>query len=271
MAEIQLKKFDITQIKDDKVVVLIGKRETGKSFLCKDILYHHSDIPIGQVISGTEAANCFYGSIVPKIFIHDKYSDSILKNMLKRQRKMIKALKQNTTLDPRSFLILDDCLYDKSWQNSEEIRTIFMNGRHYKLLFLLTMQYALGISPQLRTNIDYVFLLRENYVSNRKRLYEHYAGMFPTFDMFCQVMDQCTENYECLVIHNNAKSNRLDEQVFWYKAEPRCNFKMCSDVAWKYSEANCKDDEDSDDENSYQNNMKKRKERFNIVQQGKLA
>ena len=36
MAEIQLKKFDITQIKDDKVVVLIGKRETGKSFLCKD-------------------------------------------------------------------------------------------------------------------------------------------------------------------------------------------------------------------------------------------
>ena len=36
--EIQLRKFDISQIKDDKVVVLIGKRDTGKSFLCKDIL-----------------------------------------------------------------------------------------------------------------------------------------------------------------------------------------------------------------------------------------
>ena len=36
-----------------------------------------------------------------------------------------------------------------------------MNGRHYKILFILTMQYALGIPPNLRTNIDYVFILRK--------------------------------------------------------------------------------------------------------------
>ena len=81
------------------------------------------------------------------------------------------------------------------------------------------MQYALGIPPNLRTNIDYVFLLRENIVIKLKQLYEQYAGMFPSFDIFCQVMDQCTENYECLVIHNNAKSNKLQDQVFWYKAD----------------------------------------------------
>ena len=111
-------------------------------------------------------------------------------------------------------------------RKDKNMRSVFMNGRHFKLLFLLTMRYALGIPPNLRTNIDYVFILRENYVSNRKRLYEHYAGMFPTFEMFCQVMDQCTENYECLVINNNAKSNKLSDQVFWYKAEPRPDFKI---------------------------------------------
>ena len=52
--EIQLKRFDIGEIKDDKVVVLIGKRDTGKSILCKDIMSHHTGIPAGQVISGTE-------------------------------------------------------------------------------------------------------------------------------------------------------------------------------------------------------------------------
>ena len=67
--EIQLRKFDMREIKDDKVVVLIGKRDTGKSFLCKDILYHHKGIPVGQVISGTEGANQFYSKIVPKLFI----------------------------------------------------------------------------------------------------------------------------------------------------------------------------------------------------------
>ena len=35
---LELKKFNINDITDDKVVVLIGKRDTGKSFLCKDIL-----------------------------------------------------------------------------------------------------------------------------------------------------------------------------------------------------------------------------------------
>ena len=43
---LELKKFDISQISDDKVVVLIGKRDTGKSFLCRDILYHHKSIPV---------------------------------------------------------------------------------------------------------------------------------------------------------------------------------------------------------------------------------
>ena len=60
---LELRKFNMSEIKDDKVVVLIGKRDTGKSYLCKDILSHHTGIPAGQVVSGTEAANSFYGKI----------------------------------------------------------------------------------------------------------------------------------------------------------------------------------------------------------------
>jgi hypothetical protein len=234
--EIELRKFDINDIKDDKVVVLIGKRETGKSFLCKDILYNHSNIPVGQVISGTEAANEFYSKMVPKLFIHEEYQPAIIQNILKRQRMMLDKWKANNTIDPRAFLVLDDCLYDNSWTKDKNVRSLFMNGRHFKILFMITMQYALGIPPNLRTNIDYIFILRENYVSNRKRLYEHYAGMFPNFEMFCQVMDQCTENYECLVIHNNAKSNKLQDQVFWYKAEPHDDVKLGSRQFWEFGE-----------------------------------
>ena len=233
--EFQISKFDMSQLSDDKVVVLIGKRETGKSFLCKDILYHHQGIPVGQVISGTEAANSFYGKMVPKLFIHDEYQPQIINNILKRQRMMIEQCKENPTVDPRAFLVLDDCLYDSSWTKDKNVRSLFMNGRHFKILFMITMQYALGIPPNLRTNIDYIFILRENYVSNRKRLYEHYAGMFPNFEMFCQVMDQCTENFECLVIHNNAKSNKLTDQVFWYKADPHDNVRLGSKQFWDYN------------------------------------
>ena len=237
--EIQLKKFNMEDVKDNNVVVLIGKRDTGKSFLCKDILHHHQNIPVGQVISGTEGANQFYSKIIPKLFIHEEFDTQIIQNMIKRQKILMEKINNgDNNIDPRSFLILDDCLYDNTWAKDKYMRSVFMNGRHFKILFLLTMQYALGIPPNLRTNIVFIFILRENYVSNRKRLYDHYAGMFPSFEMFCQILDQCTENYECLVINNTAKSNKLTDQVFWYKAEPQEDFKIGGSSFWEYSKNN---------------------------------
>ena len=92
--------------------------------------------------------------------------------------------------------------------------------------------------------------MRENYVSNRKRLYEHYAGMFPTFEIFCQVMDPCTEDFNCLVINNNAKSNKLEDQVFWYKADDHPAFKIGAQEFWEHHNSNFNDNYDSDEESS---------------------
>ena len=134
------------------------------------------------------------------------------------------------------------------------MRLLFMNGRHWKIMLVITMQYPLGIPPNLRTNIDYVFILREPYIANRRRIYDNYAGMFPTFESFCQVMDQCTENYECLVINNNAKSNKLQDQIFWYKAQQHGPFKLGSKEFWEISKNLGSDDEG---EQSYDPNAAK--------------
>ena len=262
---LDLKKFDMKHISfrpdENKgpVIVLIGRRDTGKSFLVRDLLYYHQDIPIGTVISGTEAGNGFFSAHVPKLFIHDEYNTAIIENILKRQKTVLKQIKKEmeaykrTTIDPRAFVILDDCLYDNKWTKDKMMRLLFMNGRHWKIMLIITMQYPLGVPPNLRTNIDYVFILREPYISNRKRIWENYAGMFPTFESFCQVMDQCTENFECLVINNNAKSNKLQDQIFWYKAQNHGNFKLGSKEFWELSkDLNSDDEEDVYDPNSVQ-------------------
>ena len=253
---LELKKFEMKSIsfKPDEnkgpVIVLIGRRDTGKSYLVRDLLYYHQDIPIGTVISGTEAGNGFYSEHVPKLFIHEEYNSAIIENILKRQRTVLKQIKKEvevykkSNIDPRAFVILDDCLYDSSWTRDKMMRLLFMNGRHWKMMLIITMQYPLGIPPNLRTNIDYVFILREPYISNRKKIYENYAGMFPTFESFSQVMDQCTENYECLVINNNAKSNKLTEQIFWYKADSHKSFKLGSKEFWDISKSMDSDDEE---------------------------
>ena len=253
---LQLKKFDMKNISfkynENKgpVIVLIGRRDTGKSFLVRDLLYYHQDIPIGTDISGTEEGNGFYSKHVPKLFIHDEYNTSIIENIMKRQRSVLKQVNKEvqtykrSTIDPRTFVILDYCLYDASWTKDKMMRLLFMNGRHWKVMLIITMQYPLGIPPNLRTNIDYVFILREPYINNRKRIYENYAGMFPTFESFCQVMDQCTENFECLVINNNSNSNKLTDQIFWYKASQHGAFRLGSREFWEISQNMGSDDED---------------------------
>jgi len=253
---LELKKFDMRNISfrpdENKgpVVVLIGRRDTGKSYLVRDLLFYHQDIPVGTVISGTEAGNGFYSAHVPKLFIHDEYNTAIIENILKRQKVVLKQIKKEmthykkSTIDPRAFVILDDCLYDNAWTKDKMMRLLFMNGRHWKIMLIITMQYPLGVPPNLRTNIDYVFILREPYITNRKRIFENYAGMFPTFESFCQVMDQCTEHYECLVINNNAKSNKLQDQIFWYKAQDHPDFRLGTKQYWEMSKDLNSDDED---------------------------
>lgn len=241
---LSLKRWDMANIKfkadENKgpVIVLIGRRDTGKSFLVQDLLYFHRDVPIGTVISGTEAGNGFYQPIIPKMFIHHEYSNTIIENILRRQMFMVKKHNREkiesgrSSIDGRTFVILDDCLYDDKWTRDKLMRMLFMNGRHWKVMLIITMQYPLGIPPVLRTNIDYVFILREPIGTNRKRIFDNYASMFPTFESFCTVMDQTTANYECLVIDNNSKETNLTDMVFWYKAVKRPNYRLTLKEYW---------------------------------------
>ena len=244
----QIRKFNMDTIKSrceidsrkSPMMVVIGKKDTGKSFLVRDILATtQSYFPVGTVISGTELANEFFQHMVPSKLIHDKYRPEIVQNVIKRQLGIKTARNNdkkvrggNSSVDPRAFLILDDCLYDNSWINQESTRYIFMNGRHIDMMTIITMQYPLGISPNLRTNVDFIFILRENITRNRRIIYENYAGMFPTYEMFSQFMDQCTEDFNCLVICNGIQSNKLEDQVFWYKASDHPPFKLCDDSLW---------------------------------------
>lgn len=236
--KLELKKFDPSKIASDSVVVFIGKRNTGKSYCMKDILNHHKDIPVGIVVSPTEMANGYFEKFIPKMLIYDECEEQVVKKFLDRQKNISTERKRElkrtgqSQLDARAFLILDDCLYDKRWINDANIRSIFMNGRHYKIFFLITMQHALGLPPVLRNNIDYIFIFRNNIIKEKQKIYDNYAGMFPTFETFNQVMNQTTENYECLVIDNKIQSNKIEDQVFWYKATDT-NFRMCGNDLWE--------------------------------------
>jgi hypothetical protein len=238
-----LRKFDASTIKDTSICVIIGKRNTGKSVLAKDIMFHKRHIPAGIVMSATEEGNSFYGSWVPDSFIYNDFDRGVIEKLIDDQkRKVREGVAQNL------FLVLDDCMYDKRLLKEKCMRFLFMNGRHLKLFVMLTAQYCGDLPPDIRANIDYVFILRDNIIQNRERIFKNFMGLMPSFNHFCQLMDATTENYECLVLDNTSKSNNLSDCLFWYKAQPEHSFKMGSPSYWRFHQStyNPRHDDDRD-------------------------
>ena len=229
--KLPIKKFDLRKMCSHPSILMIAKRGSGKSWICRSILKQLSDIPVGAIISPTDKMSCFYGEFFPDAFIHYKFKPELINKILARQTKLIEKRKKYKLLgkfvDSRAILIMDDCLAQKgSWMKDETMAELLFNGRHFHLTYILTMQFPLGISPELRSNFDYVFIMADNFQSNVKRMYDHYAGMFPTFDAFKQIYTKLTTNHGAMVIINRTNTPDADifDQVQYYKA-PNMNNK----------------------------------------------
>ena len=223
--KLQIREFKLDSMVENPAIVMIAKRASGKSWICRDILRNFKDIPVGLIIAPTEKMSDppFYSDFFPDSYIHYQYKSEIIERMLYRQDVMIEKQKEKAKdgklIDPRGFILMDDCLSKKSsWMKDQPIMELLFNGRHYRLMYILTMQFPLGITPELRCNFDYIFLLAEDFYSNLKRLFDHYAGMFPTFDSFRTVFNVVTQDFGCMVIVNRGARSSFTDKIFWFKA-----------------------------------------------------
>jgi hypothetical protein len=250
--QIALRKFDPASIDDTRICLIIGKRGTGKTILARDLLWHHRTIAAGICCSGTEDGNQWYQKFIPDSFVYSEFDKGAVERLVARQR----SLRKKGVFDP-VFLILDDCMYDRRIFREKVIRNLFYNGRHWAIFTLMTSQYMLDLGPDLRTNVDFVFILREPIRANRERLWKAFGGIFPTFEQFNAVMDAVTNEYGCLVIDNTSKSNKIEDVAFWYKANPNRNFKMGSAAFWRYHSARYDPKHDERPPNAAEENSKR--------------
>ena len=248
-SRMRFKKFNLDDMCDHATIAMIAKRASGKSVLVKEIMksiQKKKKVPSAVVICKTEKLNRSYGDHIPDSYIYYNFETDILSRIFSRQQRLIndnvKRKKRGKKLkDDRVLLVMDDCMSDKNWVKDPNILELFFNGRHYHISFMLTMQYSKGLPPEMRGNLDYIFLLAEDFICNRKRLYDDYAGMFPSFEIFKMVFSELTDNYGCMVINNRVHSNNIEDKVFWYKARPDVDFDFGDKIYNKFHRKNYND------------------------------
>lgn len=213
-------------------LTIIGKPGSGKSVLIKYLLHCKKHIiPTGVVISGSEESNDFYKKMFPDLFIYTEYKKEIIENIQKRQ-KLAKRYLTNAW----SVFVMDDCMDDTKIFRDPIMISLFKNSRHWNMLSIFSNQYVFDFRPEIRTNIDGVFIFREPNLNNREKIYRNFASIIPTYALFCKIMDQVTEDFTCLFINNAIAVNDWTKCVFWCKADLVDDFKFGCPEYWKYSD-----------------------------------
>lgn len=232
-----LEEFDPSDIKLDATIVAVGKRRTGKTWVFRNIMYLMKDkFQAGIVISQTDELNHFWRDYVPEKYIYKKYDPAILEAVFRRQKRIINdpaLTDEEKEKEAPFFILLDDVISDQRLKYDEALMELFVAGRHYKLFILITTQYAKAITPVLRGNTDYCFMMKCIQQRQLESLWEDF-GSFLTKHAFALILEESTEDNECLVI-NTCPECTIDplDMMKWWKAVDPGPFKMGSEEYWR--------------------------------------
>ena len=83
------------------------------------------------------------------------------------------------------------------------------------------------------------------------------------------MFENFTEDFECLVLDNTSRSNRIEDCVFWYKAKPNRKFRACDKSLWAFHKKNYNPEHWRSDEAEKKQDQKNRIS-IGIKRQGKI-
>jgi hypothetical protein len=224
--EQHIKKFKKKMLPKDGVIMITGRSDSGKSVLIRDLMrLYRKDFDMVVVFSGSKSTCKTLLRHVPGICIYYGWDSKKFEDIFDEAEMMVELGRKK-----RILVVADDLAYmSKIINNDKTIARMFFNGRHAGLLFMLSVQYPKVLNVDFRGQIRMAFICHEKNPNIREKVYDAFNPCFYTFADFDRVMVQCTKNFEVFVCSNmNNKSNKITDNVFWYKAKfPTPKFKMC--------------------------------------------
>jgi hypothetical protein len=179
-------------------IIVSGLQGGGKSHFIRYLMYRNRKrFNWGIVFTNTGFAGDNF-DYIPQKYVHPVYNQKALLSLMNVQKKLIGDGKS-----PEAFVIFDDCLFGKQW-NDNEFKSLITQLRHYHVTCIISCQYPQSIPSLFRANVFQVIMFYMNAQNAIKALYESYGQMFDSYTQFKKYLLEHTGNYQ--FIHYDAKN-----------------------------------------------------------------
>ena len=209
----------------DKFIVLVSKRNSGKSYLICALIYyfliHKEGEKIDYVYLFSDTA-----SIATKTNDYLKYLDKNVifpakPEIVERVCGRLIQSQVQTKMKFKVLVIFDDIQVS---QRYEMIETLAVKGRHYGITVILSSQIAnQAISPTIRKNIDYMLWRKLGLDDLKNYVFPIVNHAFRRNDDLYQFTKESTGNYQFIFFDNTVDIN--DESIQITKANQPPDFK----------------------------------------------
>ena len=198
---------------------IIGLPGTGKSCCVKSLLHAlHGQFGKVMAMSGSESDNRYYESFIPKLFVHNRFSVTALKQFVNGQR-LLRATDPNGA-HQHSLIIMDDVLDNARQLDQPVVHMLYKQGRHINSSVWLVQQYPMDVRPFIRSTTSAVILYGNVNQQARRKMYDNYGSLFPSFAEFEAAFEHVTTSQPHTALVILLKGSRpIQSAVFWYRAD----------------------------------------------------
>jgi hypothetical protein len=206
------------ELDGNKRFVLRDMTVTHNTTFIENMMYILKDrYPVGTAFIGTEGAYERFCQIMHPLYVRPRYDEEEEKNHILRQKTCALENGGKHTAN-YAINVLDDVSDDPKIYKTNVMRGLFKLGaQHWHQLLMVGSQYAIDMPPDVRKSVSYVAIFMEPEDQERKKLYANFGGLAGSYENFCDLMDQITGDYTCLIFRKRTQTQSLEENVFWFK------------------------------------------------------
>lgn len=183
------------------LIYISAPRGSGKSYLMVQMLmnpelyYQKFDkiFIFSPSLDDVNDGNLFDLLNLPQSQLFGSFEEKKLKQIMKKKRR--RPMEQ-------WLVVMDDCVADKSFKNSDIAREISFNGRHLNVSMWITSQKATAGATAVRSNADQSIFFKPRSMAEIEALYQDSAVNAISKKQYIRLLNDCTrEKYSFLMIN----------------------------------------------------------------------